>query len=604
MHLQRFILFSKPNISTTFNTITPHIIRYHFILLCILAISSTVLHPALTLAEGIDLPKDSDGWTIFSPSDDSRIIYVAADGNDTTGTIYNNNDKAIGYNPLNPIGPINAFASYAAAERHLRSGYPDWLLFKRGDLFSSNTINLKDGRSATEPSLIAAYGTTGASPIIKTGKNIALRRCCKSFSWIAVSGIEFYANTRDPDSAEYINGTGNSGISIYIAGDGNYTGEGLLIEGCKFSFFTNNVITAYDNTTGITLRRNAILDNYNDSAHAQGLYTHGASVLLEENIFDHNGWYSRAGSGGIGQATVFNHNTYFANSKNTTFSENIFLRPSSINNKWTANNGASSAANIVMDNNLYIDGEVGISAGGNKTEGLRFANIAIRNNVLINIGRSRPTNRTLAWGIDTQDWNGGSIVNNYLINQPLDTITNTYGILVSGKLKNVQIANNVIHDMRHARGLILDDSRGTDVSNMSFTNNKIQIDRDASYTINAEYAPAGKWVFSDNTYYSSRTEGTRYRIDGADKTLAEWQAETGDNSTFTNWLFSSPSRSLESYQATIGNTPSIEAFISACRAQNRYNWDPRYSAKAVNTWIKAGFYKFQPPSNFKLTLSQ
>ena len=55
-----------------------------------------------------------------------------------------------------------------------------------------------------------------------------------------------------------------------------------------------------------------------------------ASVLLEENIFDHNGWYvqqpdnTNNNSEG-GQATMFNHNTYFSDSSDTISRRNIFF---------------------------------------------------------------------------------------------------------------------------------------------------------------------------------------------------------------------------------------------------------------------------------------
>jgi hypothetical protein len=50
-------------------------------------------------AEHINLPKNSGGWTIFTSLSDSRICYIAADGNDATARYYSPNDAAIGQNP-------------------------------------------------------------------------------------------------------------------------------------------------------------------------------------------------------------------------------------------------------------------------------------------------------------------------------------------------------------------------------------------------------------------------------------------------------------------------------------------------------------------------
>lgn len=39
-----------------------------------------------------------------------------------------------------------------------------------------------------------------------------------------------------------------------------------------------------------------------------------------------------------------------------------------------------------------------------------------------------------------------------------------------------------------------------------------------------------------------------------------------------------------------GETATIDAFIAKARAQDRYNgWDPRFTADAVNDYIRAGF---------------
>ena len=58
-----------------------------------------------------------------------------------------------------------------------------------------------------------------------------------------------------------------------------------------------------------------------------------------------------------------------------------------------------------VDGGRYVEGELGMSIGGNTPEyangTARFTNVTVSNNVLIEIGRSRPTNRTLSWGVST-----------------------------------------------------------------------------------------------------------------------------------------------------------------------------------------------------------
>ncbi len=553
---------------------------------------ASVLVPAMAMAAPIDLPRDADGWTIFSPSADSRIFYISQGGSDTSGQVYAPTDTAIGGDPLNPVAAVNAFETYAAAYAHARSGFPDWILLRRGDEFAfSFGSSIRSGRAPDEPFLIGAYGSSGRSPVVKTGASQAFG--LSDLQYFALFGIDFYAHTRDPDGPDYVDGSGSSGFRL-VAGSGRSL-TGVLFEGCKFRFYQNNSVEKYLGTTigDFDIRRCLFTDNYSESSHSQGLYTSGVDgFTLEENIFIHNGWYTQQLGGGNdqdgGQATMFNHNTYFTNGTNVTFSENMFLIPSSCGTKWTANDGFV-AENIILDNNLFVDGEVAIGMGGNTTEPLRFKNPIVRNNVITNIGRSQPTGRTLGWGIGAEDWDGGVIANNLLMNQPLDAITNTYGINLVGTLRNVSITGNIIHNIRFADGLNLSGGRGNDVDGMVFSENMIQISRDARYTIDAEYDPAGKWVFSDNIYYSDRPEDSRFRIAGSQMTMAQWQAASGDSSIFESHPFPDPTRDIEGYQASIGQPASIDAFIAKCRDQDRFSWDPRFTAGAVNAWIKAGF---------------
>ncbi len=558
----------------------------------VVVLAITLIFSVLTgaFSAPIDLPKDSNGWTIFTPSVDSRIVYVSNSGNDSTGTYYSPTDSEIGNDPFNPVGPLNTYASYAAAYSQTRNGYPDWILVHRGDEFLEAIGNqIRDGRNGQEPFVIAAYGSSGLSPVFKTGANRGLSRINTGIEWFAMSGISLYAHTRDPDSVNFVNTDGGSGFDQYVRP--GEVSQGVLFEGCKFRYYTSNTL---NNNNGsiidIVFRRCLFLDNYSaGGSHSQGFWASGAEITLEECVFDHNGWYSQNGSGLVGEATMFNHNTYFYNTRNTAFRDNMFMRASSMNNKWTTSlTGGTS--NITIDNNLYVDGEIGIGIGSNYTVPLRFRNITISNNVITNIGRSQPTNRTLGWGLRIEAWDGGSIRNNYILNQPWATVNNTYGMAFRDTIRNVRIANNTIHNVRFAHGIIFDDGDGVDVSNMVIEENKIQIPQNSKYIMRSDYDLTGKWTIRNNVYYSDRSSASRFRIESEDMTLAQWAAATGDNSTFEEFEFPDATRSIETYQASLGATPTIDAFIVSCRAQDRFNWDENYTAKNVNRWIKAGYY--------------
>jgi hypothetical protein len=155
----------------------------------------------------------------------------------------------------------------------------------------------------------------------------------------AISSLDFYADTRDPSSLNYVSEAGSTGLSILALGSGDEKGhvKHFLIEGCRFRFFDGNVVQAIDEgaISEFIIYRSVFLSSYSDGdGHCQGLYTYNIDgILLKENIFDHNGWLNQAPTT-PGPATMFNHNTYFVDDRKVCFRDNIFLRSSSIHNKF------------------------------------------------------------------------------------------------------------------------------------------------------------------------------------------------------------------------------------------------------------------------------
>lgn len=101
------------------------------------------------------LPLDEQGWTIITPSSDSRIIYVSYSQGDA------DNDGLTEASPKKSI---------EAADELMRDGYPDHMLLKRGDTWPdfNGLGRWKSGRSAAEPIVISYYGESGARLVIKT----------------------------------------------------------------------------------------------------------------------------------------------------------------------------------------------------------------------------------------------------------------------------------------------------------------------------------------------------------------------------------------------------------------------------------------------------
>ena len=546
---------------------------------------------------------DTNGWSILTPQEDSRLIYVSSSvGDDANGEIYAPRDIADVQNP----GLIKPFKTIASAIEHAREGYPDWILLQKGDEWEVPArIELRMGRSIQERSVITSYGTSTKRPTISNSEGKEMLRVWSEHSYIAVIGLSFYADQRDPDS-ENFSGWGNvkelNGILIY-GPEGTRMGS-ILIEDNEFNFLSKalSVIGKGDHVD-IVIRRNLVRNSYHEFGHSQGMSAHRTSALLEENIFDHNGWYTQqiepeGREKSQGQGTIYNHNTYFSESIDTIFRENIFLRPSSIHNKWTANpleHGVDTimSRNLIMDNNLYVGGEIGISAGGNDDfdTGARWKNVQITDNVMMAIGRDRPTNRTLGWYIDTVDWDGGSVCGNYLLNNDNELVQNLNAIKINGHSNDVTVTKNLIYGLKMSElstknGAITLDNDPK--SNITITENNIQLAGSNMFPVIVD--DIYEELFQSNTYFTGSEADAWFRVEGVNYSYDDWLVLVGESgSSSERQTFSAPERTFESYLTTIGLDPNVDAFIAAFSAIPPGTWDDRFSVVQINSYIRGGY---------------
>jgi hypothetical protein len=540
--------------------------------------------------------QDANGWSILTPSADSRLIYVSTSGNDTTARTYTAASSEVGADPFNPSGVILPYATIDAALTQARAGYPDYILLKRGDTWTRTAaINLKAGRSATERSVLGYYGSNTARPtILHKGVN---------FSWAsysAVVGIRFHASQRDPASSDFVgfaNVTGEAGFDGLIGYGGSVTG-GLLIEDCWFDWFSGNVlqspVASFAPLTDIIIRRNLFTNNYSTNSHSQGLYTARVSLWLEENIFDHNGWYKQ-GAGNTqaeGAATMFNHNTYFTETRETVFRNNLFLRASSIGSKFTSNTGSGTnevkAWDLLVDNNLYVEGEVGISLGGNDDQGNgpRWSNIHVTNNVMQHIGRAQPTLRTLGWGLDVNDWRGGKVAGNIFSHWGDATLNNNYAIHSVGHTTDVAYTGNIVYNVSSGSPLVqfLD---GATQTGIAFTGNDIW----TSYTGQVlSYALTSNAGFGSNYFHSARTAAQWFSVNGTYSSLDQYKTAAADTTSVAGERsYVEPGRTIETYLASLGYATDMNSYADRLKQQSKFNWSPALMAPAINNYIRAGF---------------
>ncbi|RLD65775.1 MAG: hypothetical protein DRI98_14385 [Bacteroidetes bacterium] len=224
-------------------------------------------------------------------------MYVdAVNGNDGTAQPILGNDSRV-TDPYNPtISNSEKYKTIDAAWLGLRDGEPDWVLLNRGDSWNSQTeLTVGSGRSNTERLNITAYGT-GNRPILY---NYNLRLHYDIYVNITSIHVEF--DQANPLSANYLGPTDGAveplaGVDV-ISSDGA-SPFGILIEDCYIRFYAAAIgfSAAYaSRITDITVRRNQLLDSLANPAspqpHSQGFWNAGFSVLFEENVMDHNGWW-------------------------------------------------------------------------------------------------------------------------------------------------------------------------------------------------------------------------------------------------------------------------------------------------------------------------
>lgn len=291
-----------------------------------------------------------DGWTVVTPSADSRLIYISNTGNDEQAKAvkgrgyYLPSDPEIGPDPYNPIGPIVSYVTPREAAKKMRGtgwlrtdengreivsiaerdrrnnlespgggGWPDWVLFKRGDTFVGDegyqspgwgflSGNLGDifrhgwgdnivpggafryeagflmGRSENEPMVISAWGNpSDPRPIMSGGFNVTF------YNFAVVSSLDVQPSP---------NGS-RGGIQFGNANAVSYNWWKTIVEDCRSEGHSMVFISGGDRKVDLTIRRCVFADGWNAGGHNSSPFNglaDGAKLTIEECVFDRNGY--------------------------------------------------------------------------------------------------------------------------------------------------------------------------------------------------------------------------------------------------------------------------------------------------------------------------
>jgi hypothetical protein len=513
---------------------------------------------------------DAAGYTTFTPSPESRVVYVSSSGG---------NDANNGSSPETPVATLVRGAAL------VRDGEYDFLLLKRGDVWRNQTLGrFKSGKSFKQPLVLSYYGDDEKRPRVEVFGYLINHNGAQVRN-VAVIGLQIVAYQKVKGDAAFT-GSGNGGLR-YVGG-----GSGHLIEDCHF-LHSEMVVQSWSPSGGhappyqnIKFRNNIVervyhVDTCNQkSTHRpSGMYTHHVEgLLIENNLFDHNGWNSEQVESAC--RSMFNHNLYI-HGNDVVLRGNVISRASSIGVKFRSDY-TDGAQRIRFENNFFVGGEIGIEMSGNKPQNARrFSDVEILDNVFSQIGMT--TERKLSWGIKLQDTARVNISQNLFLEQPYTG--NSYGIDIQGNTNDqLTVSENIFFNLR-GNGLKVRDG----YSKLEVRKNTFYDPGQHSCLIAHGNPDFSQVRYTQNRYYSS--EGKDWLCHDRKRfPVASWANTSGEQGAqvFAG-DFVDANRTIEDYADSLGISGGLQGFIDVARLRSKQNQDPRLSAAAINEYIRAGF---------------
>ena len=480
----------------------------------------------------------SDGWTKFTASSDTRIVYVSSSSGKDTNS---------GLSASSPLKSI------AKAKSLIRDGKPDWLLLKSGDTFSGGVGPWKtSGRSASEMQFIGSYGT-GARPVLDSGTQegfVTFGGTGHAVNDVAIVGLQFIANTYNGKNGSF----STTGIRL------TRQGANWLIENCSIDGYAEDITLDADGSgmSNVTIRRCEILDAYCASAsvgngHAQGIYLAGGTknTTIEQNVIDHNGWKENVSGAG---PTEFNHDIYVNTGvTGTIIRGNTISRPSLC--------GITMRSAATISDNLFLRCPVGIKAGGGAC--------TISGNVILD-GTDLGTTGGGATGIEVTSSSGVSISNNIIAHELSTAKYHVTGIRIDGGVTNLSVSGNLIYDWQQA---INNDGD----SGITIKNNQLSaLNTAAPLIAQVSGANTSKYHYSGNIYSTPRSGVNS--LANSDKSFAAWVSATKETGAKqTKLVYANPKLDVSVLS------------IQLARELSKSSWTTSLTTASLVTSIRAGF---------------
>lgn len=570
------------------------------------------------------------GWTNLTPVSGSGTCNTSATGTYTGSCIiYVSQSTGNDGNSCAAAPPINnSFATPCKTLAHayaaVRNNKADWVVGLCGDTWTGEAFSsiTQSGVSSAQPMVFNSYGACSAStpyPLIIASSAQPVGFNSNGGDFIAIMNWKWYACTRDPNATLCTpSGTDEqSGGWFGVQWNPSTACTWVLIEGMNLSFAIDNIVFAPQTTPGtctVRVRRNVVTDSYSTVSGSQGMYLQGlGSILVEENVFDHNGWNETVSGGG---ASIFSQNIYIScNNASEVVTGNISTRASNMG--LEARNGGTTTNNLLAQNNVAgLEQNCGSTAPSATTTW--SYNVAIE-------GQNRNTDAAGIYVVA----NGPTTYDHNIVAHATD----------ASALWAVAALQNSVNITAASPGVVTISQQGTlgyDDTNPAPVANNLQVSLigplPTGLTMGTTYWVENfNWAVAATLNLSLTNGGATINTSGSPCTSGSCTlALLTDRATLTNsiacdWAgnasgtvqnfldasigttntsyfhsadcnsngYSSPNRTLGQYYASVGNPggfPSTTAgFISAIRKQSLANFNANLLAVNANCYIQTGF---------------
>jgi hypothetical protein len=275
---------------------------------------------------------------------------------------------------------------------------------------------------------------------------------------------------------------------------------------------------------------------------------------------------------------MYNHNLYL-NAKGLIVRDNVLSRASSMGLKLaSAERGGVSDA--LIEGNVFLEGEIGVSAGGNGQGPARFIDLRVIGNVFWGLGRTKPTNRELAWGVELTDDLRAEVSGNLFVRQT--DYTNSFGVHIGGSTQEeVTVRGNTFIDI-HGGAVVTRATEG--FSNVKVTDNAVYL-RQKLRCVLVYWGELHGIVFSGNAYGGPADAGTFCH--GSEQLDAKgWADSTGDRTGKLVPIGGRPLRGPEDFAAARGLEASMNGLMGPLTSRRAGTWSEELSPRALREFLQ------------------